>query len=77
MNPRVTTPSTRFMLIIGTEDQNYPSNLGYMALLAQWDVPHQTIVIPGVRPVNAEYYAHLKSTTLAFHAESFRKVAKP
>lgn len=71
------SPSVRFMLIIGTEDQNYPSNLLYMDLLTQRDVPYQAVVIPGVRHSNAEYYAQLKASTLAFHAESFRRAVMP
>lgn len=70
-------PPVRFMLIIGTEDQNHPSNLRYMDLLRQRDIPFQPVIISGVRHSNAEYYAHLKTTTLEFHVESFRRAANP
>lgn len=64
-------PPVRFMLIIGTKDQNYPSCLEYMKLLEQQQVPFQRVIIKGERYSNPEYYAHLKTATLRFHAESF------
>lgn len=66
------TPPVRVLLVIGTKDFNYPSNLNYMKFLDELKLPFDKIVLEGVSHSNPEYYAQLKIKTLLFHAESFR-----
>lgn len=65
-------PPVRLLLVIGTRDFNYSSNLDYMKFLDELKLPFSKIVLEGVSHSNPEYYAQLKVTTLKFHAESFR-----
>jgi len=65
-------PPVRLLLVIGTKDFNYPSNLAYMKFLKELKLPFEQIILEGVTHSNPEYYAQLKATTLKFHAESFR-----
>lgn len=62
----------RLLLVIGTQDFNYSSNLDYMKFLAQLKLPFEQIILTGVTHSNPQYYAQLKIATLKFHAESFR-----
>lgn len=62
----------RLLLVIGTKDFNYPSNLAYLKFLEELKLPFEQIILEGVSHSNPEYYAQLKVATLKFHAESFR-----
>ena len=65
-------PPVRLLLVIGTKDFNYPSNLAYLKFLEELKLPFEQIMLEGVSHSNLEYYAQLKVATLKFHAESFR-----
>ena len=65
-------PPVRLLLVIGTKDFNYPSNLAYLKFLEELKLPCERIILEGVSHSNPEYYAELKVATLKFHAESFR-----
>lgn len=65
-------PPVRLLLVIGTKDFNYPSNLVYLKFLEELKLPFEQIILEGVSHSNPEYYAQLKVATLKFHAESFR-----
>ena len=65
-------PPVRLLLVIGTNDFNYPSNLAYLKFLEELKLPFEQIILGGVSHSNPEYYAQLKAATLKFHAQSFR-----
>jgi hypothetical protein len=43
-----------------------------MKFLEELRLPFSKLILEGVTHSNPEYYAQLKTTTLKFHAESFR-----
>lgn len=66
-------PPTRIFMIIGDQDQNYPSNLEYHKLLDDLKIPYTKRILPGVSHNNKQYYDLLGEATFRFHAESFKQ----
>ncbi len=65
-------PPVRILLVIGTRDFNYSSNLAYMKYLEELRLPFERKILEGVTHSNKAYYEQLSVATLKFHAESFR-----
>jgi endo-1,4-beta-xylanase len=65
-------PPIRFLLVVGTKDVNYASNLEYMTLLRDLKIPFDQMVLDGVAHSNREYYERMHTATLRYHAESFQ-----
>jgi len=69
-------PPVRILIVIGTKDFNYASNLAYMNYLDDLRLPFEKIILEGVSHSNKEYYEQLTVATLKFHAESFGLAGK-
>ena len=59
------------LIVIGTEDFNYESNLAFDEYLRSLDLSDQLLILEGVSHSNREYYAKMGPSTLEFHAKNF------
>ncbi len=67
-------PEVSLLIVIGTKDQNYPSNLTYMDFLRDLKIPFVGKQLEGVAHVNRAYYEAMGSRSLQHHAASFAKL---
>jgi enterochelin esterase-like enzyme len=66
-------PAIDLLIVIGTKDQNYPSNLTYMDFLRSLGIPFEAVELAGVAHSNPEYYASMGARSLRHHAASFAR----
>jgi len=67
-------PDVDLLIVIGTKDQNYPSNITYMDFLRTLEIPFERLELEGVTHSNHEYYKGMGAHSLRHHAASFSRV---
>ena len=61
----------KLMIAVGTDDQNYQSNLHWMAFLDSLSIAYEKIIVPGVKHDARGVYQFLGPKSMDFHAACF------
>ena len=73
---RKDAPPLRPLIWVGSDEENYPSNLEFIEYLEELKIPYQKLVAPGIEHNARQIYEIRGDQILKFHDANFKRMLK-